>query len=80
MTHTAEVHGAADQASRMAAEAHEAAAAVLQARHPRAARRQREAAVAARARLLRAASRVQVVPDLRGPLAHELSGVRTVTG
>lgn len=37
-----------------ASDAHEAAAVVLQVRHPRAARRQREAAVAARARLLRA--------------------------
>lgn len=41
-------------ALRTASEAHEAAAVVLQVRHPRAARRQREAAAAARARLLRA--------------------------
>ncbi len=57
MTQTAVVHGPSATAFRKAAEAHEAAAVVLQARHPRAARRQREAAVAARARLLRATVR-----------------------
>jgi hypothetical protein len=55
MTQTAVLIDPSSAASRVAAEAHEAAAAVLQVRHPRAARRQREAAVAARARLLRAA-------------------------
>ena len=55
MTRTAGVHDPSSTAFRMAVDAHERAANALQARHPRAARRQREAAVAARARLLRAA-------------------------
>ena len=53
MTRTAIAQDTSSTAVRMAVEAHEAAAVVLQTRHPRAARRQREAAVAARARLLR---------------------------
>ncbi len=55
MTRTAVVHDASITALRMAVAAHERAATALQPRHPRAARRQREAAVAARARLLRTA-------------------------
>ena len=54
MTQTAVVRDPSLSALLTASEAHEAAAVVLQVRHPRAARRQREAAVAARARLLRA--------------------------
>jgi hypothetical protein len=55
MTQTAGAPSPSSTASRLAVDAHERAAAALQARHPRAARRQREAAVAARARLLRGA-------------------------
>ncbi|CAA9352137.1 MAG: hypothetical protein AVDCRST_MAG07-3064 [uncultured Frankineae bacterium] len=55
MTPTAVAQSPSSTASRLAVDAHERAASVLAARHPRAARRQREAAVAARARLLRGA-------------------------